>query len=200
MVSLFADLTLAFITFIALKIVAPSVVVVEGAPRIVATSEVALLGISPTTTAVMATPDIVLMIATTTTIIAAATRVMIAVVRVVFVVVVPAAAARSAAAIAFMLATKPLAGSLAAARSAVGRRLEAAYASPMEHLDSLIEVFDHGEELLDGDRISTNVQCGDDEMIIHIKPRNDERHQLVFPDQFSCHCKFIRESSRILPK
>ena len=104
---------------------------------------------------------------------------------------------RSTAAATLLLTTGTLVGSLVVAISKDGGGLEVADACPKEHLDALVEIGYHGEEVLDSDWISMCIQGGDDGLILHVKPREDERRQLILPDRFAYHRKLIGESTHV---
>lgn len=177
MVIFLTNLTFIFIFLIPLE-GAPPVVVVEGTPTV---AEVVVA------TAVLAT---VLVVAAATTTAAGVVVVAVGVVVVAAVAVataIAAAAAKSASAAATTLVrvSVALGGTPAASGSSISRRFEGARPCAMKHLDTLVEVSNHAEEVIHGQGLSADVKSRNQGLVVHIQPRNDEGDKLLVGDGFS---------------
>ena len=80
------------------------------------------------------------------------------------------------------------------ARCGVGRGLEAA-GGAMKLGHALIEVAQHGIELIEGDRRDAGVEGGDERLVVGAQPMEDVRDQLIVLDGFSGDGELISEAA-----
>ena len=66
----------------------------------------------------------------------------------------------------------------------------------MELRDALIEVAQHGKELIKGDGHDAGVESGDERLVVDVEAMEDIRDQLVILDGFSGGGEFIDEAAQ----
>ena len=62
----------------------------------------------------------------------------------------------------------------------ISRGLESPCPCPVEHLNALVEVGDHAEEIIHREGSSAYVQRRDQRLVVHVEPCNDVRKKICF--------------------